>query len=142
MFQELARKNGQTQLPILAITIGYDTAQSLYVAMIGVPNGVALANGIIIKTENYTGPALPYLRCDRSLCFMQGKFPDEIVSALNHATQGKVQVTLDSDGKNYDIPFSLKGFSEARDAIVELARQKSGKTAPAAPADQGAPPAQ
>ncbi len=48
-----------------------------------------------------------------------------------------VKITAD-DGKQYDLKFSLKGFSAAHDSMAELAKQKA-KAPPPAPAASDTP---
>ena len=137
--QEILSQKGSDQA-VLIITIAYNTQRKASVAQIGVPLGVSLANGLVILADDYTSPMLHFHRCSRNFCFVEALLPDEIVSALSHSTSGKIRITMDSDSKSYNVPFSLKGFSEAHDALIQISGQKGGKAAAApAHADQSAP---
>jgi invasion protein IalB len=130
--QEILSQKGTDQA-ILIITIAYNTQHKASVAQIGVPLGVSLAKGLTILADDYTAPVLRFHRCSRNFCFVESLLPDEIVSALSHSTTGKIRITMDNDGKSYNVPFSLKGFSEAHDALIQFSGQKAGKAAPASP---------
>ena len=135
--QEILSQKG-TEQAILIITIAYNTQHKASVAQIGVPLGVSLAKGLTILADDYTAPVLRFHRCSRNFCFVETLLPDEIITALSHSTTGKIRITMDNDGKSYNVPFSLKGFSEAHDALVQFSGQKAGKAA-AAPASPAAP---
>jgi invasion protein IalB len=137
--QEILSQKG-SDTAVLIISIAYNTQHKSSVAQIGVPLGVALAKGLTILADDYTAPVLRFHRCSRNFCFVETLLPDEVVSALSHSTNAKIRITMDNDNKSYNVPYSLKGFSEAHDALVQFSTQKGSKAAPApAPADQSAP---
>jgi invasion protein IalB len=128
MQEILSRKDSQR--PVLVITLAYDPAHKRDVAEIGVPLGVSLAKGLAILADDYASPALRFHRCTQYFCYVETVLPDETVTALKGATKGKIRITMDDDGKTYNVPFSLKGFPGAHDAVVQLATEKGSKSTP------------
>ena len=136
MFQE--QDDSQSKQRMLALSIAYDPHADRHVMQIAVPLGVAVAPGVIVHTDKYSSPALPYRRCDRGGCYVELLTDSTMVDQLSHGGDGAtVKITAD-DGKKYDIKVSLNGFAAAHDSMVELARQKA-KAPPAAPAAPAAP---
>ncbi|MBL6937644.1 MAG: invasion associated locus B family protein [Alphaproteobacteria bacterium] len=141
MFELLANK--QTQQRVLSVSIAYVPARDAHVIQIAVPLGVSIPRGLLLASDSYTSPVLKYRRCDRGGCYVEMLMQNDAVTALAGAgTSAKVKVFAVS-GKEFDIPFSLNGFSDAHGAMQDLARKKVGTadaTPPAAPAP-AAPPA-
>jgi invasion protein IalB len=136
MYELLANK--QTNQRVMSLSIAYMPAGDKHVIQIAVPLGIYIPKGLVIESDVYTSPTLPYRRCDRAGCYVERLFENRSVSALATAT-GVVKVKLVADGgKVFEIPFSLKGYSAAHGAMVDLARKKvapaTPPTAPATPA--------
>jgi invasion protein IalB len=134
MFQE--QDDTQSKQRMLAFSIAYNPLADRHVMQIAVPLGVAVAPGMIVHTDKYSSPALPYRRCDRGGCYVELLTDGTIVDQLAHGGDGAVVKITADDGKKYDIKVSLNGFSAAHDSMVELAKQKAKAplAAPAAPA--------
>jgi invasion protein IalB len=130
MFQE--QDDTQSKQRMLALSIAYDPHVDRHVMQIAVPLGVAVPPGVIVHTDKYSSPALPYRRCDRGGCYVELLTDGAMIDQLSHGGDGAVVKITADDGKKYDIKISLNGFSAAHDSMVELARQKA--KAPAAPA--------
>ena len=141
MFELLANK--QTQQRVLSVSIAYVPARDSHVIQIAVPLGVSIPRGLILASDSYTSPMLKYRRCDRGGCYVEMLMQNEAVNALAAAgTQAKIKVFA-VNGKAFEIPFSLNGFSDAHGAMQDLARKKvagGDTTAPTTPAP-ATPPA-
>jgi invasion protein IalB len=125
----------KTKQRILGVVMAYAPARDIHVMEVSVPLGVELQNGLVINTDTYKSGVLKFLRCDAGGCYVEGAVSNNIVSSLGRATKAKVQI-VSMNGKHYDLVFSMKGFNEAHRAMMDLARQKAGGSAPAAPAEQ------
>ncbi len=125
----VAKKTGQR---ILGVLLAYAPSSNSNVIQISVPLGVALQNGLIISSDTYKSPPIKFRRCDQGGCYVESAIGDDILGQLAKATNAKMQI-VSVDGKRYDLAFSLKGFTEARSAMVDLAKSHAGKgeTAPA-----------
>jgi invasion protein IalB len=138
MYQELQDQTSHQR--VLSVSIAYVPSNDQHVMQIAVPLGVAIPKGLVIKTDSYASPALPYRRCDQAGCYVEMLLGnDQIAGFVKSGPQATVNIASD-DGKSYALRFSLNGFSGAHDAMAALAKQKAtapapgGAAAPAAPA--------
>jgi invasion protein IalB len=135
MFELLAdKKNGRR---VMSLSIAYVPQQDRHAIQIALPLGVALGKGVQLTSDSFNSPLMRYRRCDRAGCYVEGLIDNKSVDALA-ASQGGAKVKFSAyGGRDYALPFSLSGFSEARNTMMELARSHvklAGNTAPAAPA--------
>jgi invasion protein IalB len=131
MYEELEDKNSRQR--VLGVSIAYDPSSDRNIAQIAVPLGISIPAGVVLKTDSYQSPKLPYRRCDRAGCYVELILPNDIIGSLaKSGPQGSIDVQADN-GKVFSLRFSLNGFAGAHDAMSGLARQKSSKGAPAAP---------
>jgi invasion protein IalB len=138
MYQELQDQTSHQR--VLSVSIAYVPSNDKHVMQIAVPLGVALQKGVVIKTDSYVSPALPYRRCDQAGCYVEMLLGDDQVAGfVKSGPQASVNIVAD-DNKPYALRFSLNGFAGAHDAMAGLARQKAVGTAPGAP-EQAAPAA-
>jgi invasion protein IalB len=137
MYELLANK--QTNQRVMSLSIAYMPAGDKHVIQIAVPLGVFIPTGLVIESDAYTSPMMPYRRCDRAGCYVESLFDNTAVTSLGSATgSAKIKIVADG-GRVFEIPFSLKGYADAHGAMVDLARKKTTKpantaTPPAAPA--------
>lgn len=135
MFELLAdKKNGRR---VMSLSIAYVPLQDKHAIQIALPLGVALAKGVQIQSDTFRSPQLRYRRCDRAGCYVEGIIDNASVDALGRSTSGARVTFWAYGGKDYTLPFSINGFSEARSTMMELARSHvklAGSTAPATPA--------
>ena len=133
MFELLAdKKNGRR---VMSLSIAYVPQQDRHAIQIALPLGVALAKGVQLQSDSFTSPLMRYRRCDRAGCYVEGLIDNASVDALARA-QGQAKVKFSAyGGRDYALPFSLSGFSEARNTMMDLARSHvklAGNSAPAA----------
>jgi invasion protein IalB len=132
MFQEL--EDQRTRQRILSFSIAHVPSLNRDGIQIGVPLEVSIPRGLFIVAGNYTSPNLKFRYCDRNGCFVQVPLDTPAIAALSKAgDEGKVRIFADG-GKQYELRFSLKGFSAAHDDMVTQAKAKAKTPAPAAPA--------
>jgi invasion protein IalB len=135
MYQELQDQTSHQR--VLSVSIAYVPDKDQHVMQIAVPLGVAIQKGVVIKTDSYVSPALPFRRCDQAGCYVEMLLgADQIAGFVKSGPQATVNIVAD-DSKSYALRFSLNGFSNAHDSMAALAKQK----ATAAPAAAGAAPA-
>ena len=121
------KKTGQR---VLGVTFAYMAQRDIHVAVISVPLGVSLANGLVINTDTWKSPAIKFLRCDQGGCYIETALPNDVVGSIGKATKGEVDAVF-TNGKRYNFVFSLKGFNEAHNTMVELSKaHASGGSAP------------
>jgi len=130
MFQELADR--ETKQKVLGISIAFIPSSGRYAIQISVPLGVALANGAVVSMGSYNSPAMKFRRCDRGGCYVETLLDATILDKMAASgNEGVIKIVANND-KPFPIKFSLNGFSGAREAMMEAARQKA--KAPVAPA--------
>jgi invasion protein IalB len=135
MFELLANK--QTKQRIMSVSIAYVPTGDRHVIQVAVPLGVMIQKGVVVSTDSYSSPMLHYRRCDRGGCYVELLMQPDMVSALE-AASGPARVRIYAEGgKAFDIPFSLKGFSDAHGAMTDAARKKSQKPAGSTDAGSG-----
>jgi invasion protein IalB len=121
---EVATQN-KTGKRVMSVSIAFVPQQNRYVFQVAVPLGVALNKGVKIVASGYGGPAMAYRRCDRGGCYVEGFMNGNALDALGAASAaGKIEIAA-ANGRQIDLPFSLRGFSEARKAMEDLAREKA-----------------
>ena len=134
MFELLAdKKNGNR---VMSLSIAYVPQQDRHAIQIALPLGVALAKGVQLQSDTFSSPVMRYRRCDRAGCYVEGLIDNASVDALARS-QGQARVKFSAyGGRDYALPFSLSGFSEARNTMMDLARSHvklAAATAPTAP---------
>jgi len=122
MWEAIAFKKGG-QLAV-SLSIVYVPSQDRYVMQFIVPLEIDLAKGMQIVAGKYTSKPYPYLHCERIGCFAAVTEAKEAMQAAQGASTMKVRVVL-FRGKPLDLEVPLKGFEEARAAMVEAAKQKA-----------------
>jgi len=132
MYQELQDQNSHQR--VLSVSIAYVPSNDQHVMQIAVPLGVAIQKGVVIKTDSYASPSLPFRRCDQAGCYVEMLLgADQIAGFVKSGPQASVNIVAD-DNKSYALRFSLNGFAGAHDAMAALAKEKASGTAPGAPA--------
>ena len=115
-----------------SVSVVYVPSRDEFLMQFIVPLGVDLPKGVKLLADNFTSPVLPFHHCDRIGCFVGVGGGNEIVNALKGQDMMKIHVAF-FRGKSVDIGVPLKGFTDARNEMVELAKQKAVSAAPASP---------
>jgi invasion protein IalB len=122
--QELVTQT-KTGQRVMSTSIAYAPAQNRYVFQLAVPLGVSLAKGARIVADGYKGAPMAFRRCDRGGCYVEGLIDTKTLDALD-ATNGAAKVEVASpNGHSITLPFSLRGFADARKAMTDMARDKA-----------------
>lgn len=136
MYEELQDTN--THQRVLGVSLAYVPKDDRHVVDIAVPLGVAIASGVVIKTNSFTSPKLAFRRCDQQGCYVEGVMPNDMVASIAKSGPDAQVIVVADDGKVYPIKLSLDGFAAAHDSMSALAREKA-KDTPPAPATGAAP---
>ncbi len=129
------KKSGQR---LLTISFFYIPARDQNFVVMQVPLGVSISNGLILKTNSFTSPKLPYHQCDRNGCYAE--LPIDKNTLQNIGTASSALVQISDASRNYDLGLSLKGFADANNALVDLSKQKAKNPPPAPASDSGTAP--
>jgi len=129
MFQASRNKAGAR---VMEFVIAYLPRRDSHALRLTLPLGVSFAKGVRISASGYRSQAMPYLRCDRAGCYVRGAIARGALDALGHSNPRAGLAAGSPDGRDVEMPLSLRGFIEARGAMEKLAREKSA-AAPRAP---------
>ncbi|MBV8976644.1 MAG: invasion associated locus B family protein [Alphaproteobacteria bacterium] len=124
MWEAVAFK-GTTQLAA-SLSIVYIPARDSYAVQIVLPFGMDFSKGARLAAGDYTSEVLHFERCERIGCLVAMRDGNGAADALRGQAAVKVKVTW-FHGKSMDITVPLKGYDEARSALVEAAKQKAAK---------------
>lgn len=108
--QKITIKESGKQL--MQVLVGYPPDADKPIAVFFLPLGMLLPQGAKLVIGEEELGRLAVQRCEPNGCIAPLQLTDEIMTKLKAGTAGKVVVT-NAEGKNLDIPLSLKGFSAA-----------------------------
>lgn len=103
---------------ILSISTAYDVAKSKHVVRIVLPLGVWLPNGVTIVAGATKLERVAVVRCESFGCVVEGPLDAKLQEAMRKGGEAKV-VVFDQASKPLDLKFSLAGFGDAVDYMVE-----------------------
>jgi len=99
-----------TQRPVLKITIGFFGEDRQAGAVIAMPLGVPLAQGLEISVDGKEINKVPFQICRRDGCQAYVQLDEAAVGAFKAGTQAQARVAS-TQGEGLDLPISLKGFT-------------------------------
>jgi invasion protein IalB len=112
-----------------SVSVVFVPSRNEYLMQFIVPLEVDLAKGVKVVAGNFTSPTLPFHHCDRIGCFVGVAGGNAIIDALKNQSTMKLRVSF-FRSKSVDIGVPLKGFTEARTEMAELAKQKATSAPP------------
>ena len=140
MYEEVG--NRDTGQRLVTFSIAFLPADNRYVMVIGVPLGVSLEKGVVIATNTFTTPTMPFRRCDSGGCYVEAAVDKPLIDAFMGASgEAKLRLSADGEEKPRELPLSFNGFTAAHNDMVAQNRAKATKPG-AAPAAAPAAPAQ
>jgi len=125
MWEAVAFKG--TQQLAASISIVYIPMRDGYAVQLVLPFGMDFGKGVKLNAGSYSSDVLHFERCERIGCLIAIRDGSAAVNAMRDQPNVKLHVTW-FHGKTMDIAVPLKGFDEARGALVDFAKQKA--TAP------------
>jgi invasion protein IalB len=130
MLQTVQDKAGKR---LLRLAIAYLPRRDRYTIRLVTPLGISLAKGVRITASSFSSQPIPFLRCDGAGCYVEGAIETGALDSLGRgAPQAKVTIAA-LNGRDIALPFSLRGFADARSAMESLARARVAVTPPAEP---------
>jgi len=107
---------------VVAKEIEKDKSESTVLA-VNVPLNVLLEPGVGIKFGNETR-TYQYKTCTEGGCIAIVPYDDQLEKTIESASDGAINVAR-LDGKTVELPFSTKGFADARRAFVHFDAKRS-----------------
>lgn len=108
--------NNDNQQPVMQVAIGYLAEDQTPAAVFTLPLGVRLPPGALIAIDDKEGVRVPFERCLPEGCKVQFRMTADHVASFKGGNMGKLTIQ-DSAGRGVAIPFSLKGFTAALNAL-------------------------
>lgn len=108
----------QSQSQVLVFSIAYSAEQEQYALQLILPLDFLLKPGVGLQAEDYQVERIEVTRCEPVGCLVEARLDHVAVDALRNAAAGYVFLTA-RDGQRVGLPFSLKGFTGASDALVD-----------------------
>lgn len=105
-----------TRRPLLKITVGFFGAQRQAGAVVAMPLGVPLARGLRISVDGKEIDTVPFQVCEAEGCQAFVPMEDAMVAAFKAGTTAHASVES-SQGQDFSVPISLKGFTAGFTAI-------------------------
>lgn len=131
MIQAVGDKSGRE---LMATSVAYLPAQDMHFMQIALPLGVSLPKGVVLKTDAFTTPNIPYSRCEQTgVCVVLLPLRKNDLDAIEHAgPNGTVTFALDG-GKDINVRISFKGFADADNYMLAQVKSKGGKAPASSP---------
>ena len=115
-----------TDLRVASVSIAYVPSKDNYVMQIAVPLGIDFSQGVVVAAGQFASGKMQLRRCDRSGCFVEGPANADLIQGLeSNADQGGHLNIVAMGGKPVSLSLSLKGFAQARAAMVASAKAKA-----------------
>ena len=135
MSQGVERKD--TGQRLLTISFVYIPARDQNFVVMQVPLGVSIPDGLVLKTDAFTSPKLPYHQCTSNGCLAELPIDKQTLQTLG--TTANAVVRIADSTRPYELKLDLDGFAKAKDRLAEVARQKATNPPAAAPAPAQTP---
>lgn len=108
--QKVTIKESGKQL--MQVVVGFPAGDDKAIAVFFLPLGMLLPQGAKLVIGDVEIGRLAVQRCEPGGCIAPLQLTDDVLGKLTGSAAGKIVVT-NAEGKNIDIPLSLKGFSAA-----------------------------
>ena len=108
----------QSKQRILSVSVAYDTVGARNVIRIILPLGVWLPNGVTVVAGATKLEKVAIRRCEPFGCVVEGLLDPKLQDAMRKGGDAKI-VVFDQANKPLDLKFSLAGFPEAQDYMIE-----------------------
>ncbi|GAB4240289.1 MAG: hypothetical protein Tsb0032_43880 [Kiloniellaceae bacterium] len=108
--------NQSNQQLVLKITVGFFEPGRQPGAVLAMPLGVPLADGVQIGVDGKGIVGVPFQFCRQDGCQAYLRMSDEVVKAFKAGNQGAVQLASGSNNP-LTMPFSLSGFTAGYDSL-------------------------
>ena len=132
LFQEVG--NRDTGQRLVTFSVAFLPADNRYVMVIGLPLGVSIEKGVVIQTNTFSTPTMPFRRCDQGGCYVEAAVDKPLIDAfMGSKGDAKLRLTVDGEDKPRELPLNFDGFTAAHNDMVAQNRSRGTKPA-AAPA--------
>lgn len=104
--------------PVMILSIGHAGHQEQYGLQIGVPLGVLVSGGVLLRIDdNDEIQGLKFTRCLSTGCQIEARLAPDRLESLRRGKRGILAI-LDGGGQPVVFPISLKGFAASMDVVA------------------------
>jgi invasion protein IalB len=108
---------------IASISISYIPKSDAYFGRFVLPLGVSFDQGMGLEIGAFKAANLKFRICERDGCYVTGIVPSTLIDAMKtEGSKGTISASL-IDGRKFQIPIVLDGFSDGLDALKKRAEQ-------------------
>ncbi len=116
----------QHNMRIASISLSYIPKSNNYIGRFVVPLGVSFDQGMGIEIGSFKAASLKYRVCERDGCYVAGVLPSEMIDAMRAPGISRGMMTgVFIDGRKFQIPIMLDGFSDGLDLLKKWTVEKS-----------------
>ncbi len=98
---------------IVNFSLVYSPKEKSYAIQITVPLGVMLEGGMVIKAGETTVEGIQFSRCLPTGCLVEARLEEPLLGAMSKGGEAAIRI-IDAAKNAAALPFSLKGFEQAR----------------------------
>lgn len=114
--QAIAHKDTGARLVMLSVA--YSPQAGSHVIQILTPLGIDLRKGVELAVGAVTATGIRPNRCEMEGCAIEAILADDMIEAFRNNETGTLSFYPGPGGERLSIEFSLKGFSDAREALA------------------------
>ncbi len=108
----------QTKERVLSISIAYSPQENKDAIQITLPLGIWLEHGVELHIDDFKVPDIRVRRCDLNGCYVEASLEDELRVRLQSGADARM-IVYDPQKNPIPLPFSLKGFAEGYQYLVQ-----------------------
>lgn len=111
---------------VASISLAYIPKSNSYFGRFVLPLAVSFRQGLGLEIGSFRATKLSYRVCERDGCYVVGMLPPQMISAMQSAGSARGAMTgAFIDGKHFEIPIALDGFSDGLNLLKKWTVAKS-----------------
>jgi len=116
LFQNLVRGEGEQAERILYLAVGYQSGEAHPIAVLRMPLGIWLPEGVVLRIDRGETRQVPVQTCYESGCRTVVALESELLSEMKSGE--RLEIVLHNDkGEPVSIPVSLSGFKRGVETL-------------------------
>jgi len=116
LFQNLVRGDGEESQRILYVAVGYQSKDEHPIAVLRMPLGIWLPEGVVLRVDRGETRQVPVQTCDKSGCRTVVALKPELLDEMKAGDELEI-VLHNSKGEPVSIPISLSGFKRGVETL-------------------------
>ena len=110
---------------VASIAVSYDPKSDSYLGRFLMPLGVSFDQGLGVQIGAFNAQGIKFRVCGRDGCLVVSPLPPQMIQAMQSAgsTRGNMKAAY-IDGRQFQIPILLDGFSEGLDILKKKTAEK------------------